>query len=157
MLQWSCFDQQGQETRTTRTYAATKAGYGVFAYCAVLGPSPAVKTIHDKGNNGIFNAHPKKEFANAALRFWSPNKVIIDTNSSETIRVELNTNYAKGWYANNKPANKKTGRVSADLPPNTSRVVFTYRPPGLYIGLSITLITIISIAYILDKDRRKKP
>lgn len=150
------FDQQGQENRTTRTYAAAKAGYGVFAYCTVLGPPSAVRTIHDEIDNGAFNIHPKKEFINATLRYWSPNKIIIDTNSSEAIRVELNTNYAKGWYANNKPAGQQAGRVSADLPPNANRVIFTYRPPGLYIGLPITIIAIISIAYIFDNQRRKK-
>ena len=149
------FDEQGQETRTTRTYAAAKAGYGVFAYCTVLGPPSAVRTIYDEGNNTAFNVHPKKELTNTAMRFWSPNKIIIDTNSSQAIRVELNTNYAKGWYANNKPAGEKAGRVSADLPPNTNRVIFTYRPPGLYIGLPITIIAIISIAYTLDNQRRK--
>jgi hypothetical protein len=150
------YDQQGQETRTTRTYAAAKAGYGVFAYCTVLGPSAAVRTIHEEGDNKAFNIVPKKELKNATLQYWSPNKVIINTNSSEEIEVFLNTNYAKGWYANNKPTKEEAGLVSARLPVNTNRVVFTYRPPGLYIGIFITLITIISITYILDNQRRRK-
>lgn len=150
------YDQQGQESRTTRTYAAAKEGYGVFAYCMVLGPPPAVRTIHDKGDNDVFDIFPKKELTQANLRFWSPNKVIIDTNSTQEIEVRLNTNYAKGWYANDMPAEEEAGRVSAILSPNTTHVIFEYRPPGLKIGLLITLITILSISYIFDKQRRKK-
>jgi hypothetical protein len=134
------YDLNGTGTRTTRTYDAVLSGWGTFAYCSVLGPVPRVHTIVDQDHGDYITANQTS--ASFVLKSWSPNKVVVSVTNKETTRITLNTNYVKGWYANNKPADNDNDRVAITIPPSTNTVItFQYKAPGFILGLIITIVT----------------
>jgi hypothetical protein len=77
---------------------------------------------------------------------FSPNRVTAKvTVGREPLRVVLNQNFADGWSSNagtveHDPA---SGRPSVALPAGYSgTVVFTFFPPGLWMGVAICLVAI---------------
>lgn len=130
----------------TRAYAATLAGYGTLSYCSVLTPPPLVRTIHDEVDIDIIATSKEATYK---LISWSPNTARVTVTTPQTTSVTLNTNYAKGWYANDRPAINDNGRVSTSIPPGTHEITFRYKTPGMATGLTITLSTIALALYIL--------
>jgi hypothetical protein len=129
----------------SRTYAATLAGYGTLSYCSVLTPSPAVRLISDEADNGILSVKDTNDkISSYQLLAWSPDtvKASVDLPSGGT--VTLNTNYAKGWQANNQPAKEFSGRVGTTVPANTSQITFRYTTPGFKTGVIISILTVLS-------------
>lgn len=74
-------------------------------------------------------------------------------------RLILNENWAPGWTtADGRPVQNDQGRLGADVVPSDRRVVFQYAPPGLGLGLTITLATILScLAMPVLRRRRRVP
>lgn len=135
----------------TRAYDATLKGYGNMTYCSVIGPQPAVRIITDEGGTDILSFTDDSN-ATFAITSWSPNKVIFEVAATKQTSAILNTNYAKGWYVNNMPAKEITNRPGAQIQPETTRLEFSYIPPGLYAGIGITILAIaIGIALLLRK------
>lgn len=130
----------------TRAYEATLKGYGSLSYCAVLGPEPAVRTIHDEVDKDIISLASKNN-ANSGFQLlhWDPNRVLVEVKTATPTEVTLNANYAQGWYANGVPAKENAGRVSTNVSAGTTTVEFTYQTPGFTVGLLVSLITIISL------------
>ena len=135
------YDTLGQGSRHTRSYAAARAGYGTLTYCSVLGPSPAVRTIHDEIDNGILLLSDLS--ASYQLIHWSPNTVTAAITTPHQTRVILNTNYARGWTADGYIIKQHDGRVGATMD-NSGQITFRYRPPGLKFGLVISLFTMLA-------------
>jgi hypothetical protein len=134
------FDLAGEGSRTTRAYAAARAGYGTFAYCSVLGPEPRARTVFDEGGSALLDA-PYSDIPFEVLA-WSPNAVRLRATLPVESEVTLNTNYADGWMVNGQPALDVGGLVAARLPAGTHELLFAYRPPGFRVGLAISLLTI---------------
>lgn len=134
------------EVDYTRAYDATLAGYGNMTYCSVLGPPPAVTIITDERNQNVlsFDNDPS---ATVTITHWSPNKVTARTQTTQKTNILLNANYAKGWFVNGIPAKEIANRVAGALEPGDTTVTFSYVPPGMYAGLSITLITLLGILF----------
>ncbi|MCE9642944.1 MAG: hypothetical protein K8Q97_01320 [Candidatus Andersenbacteria bacterium] len=151
------YDDAGQGSRTTRTTDAYFAGYGTEAYCSVLGPQSAVRTIYDEGDTGAVSALDSR--AKVTIVFWSYNTVKVHVDTPIATRVVLNENYAKGWMANGKPAIIESNRPAIDISEGSYDIVFQYKAPGFFIGLFITIL-IISIAcyssFARPDSRRKK-
>ncbi|OGY36935.1 MAG: hypothetical protein A3E36_04580 [Candidatus Andersenbacteria bacterium RIFCSPHIGHO2_12_FULL_45_11b] len=131
----------------TRAYEATNKGYGNMAYCSVLGPDPAVRIITDEGDNNIIS-FSHNENASFELHAWTPNTIITTVKSVDASSAVLNANYAKGWEVNGKPAKEIMNRVGTDIPAGTTKLTFTYKPPGMMLGAVISSISII-IAILL--------
>ncbi|MFH1354151.1 MAG: hypothetical protein ABIH36_02590 [bacterium] len=148
------YDMTGQGSRTTRAYAATRAGYGTLAYCSVLGPKPAVQTIHDEEDNEIISLSNKS--ASYHLVHWSPNKVAVNITTQNQTNVTLNTNYALGWTANGQKATNRAGRVSTAVT-SSGPVTFRYYSPGSIPGLITTIITAIAAVIAVTKRPKIKP
>ena len=72
---------------------------------------------------------------------FSPNRVAATvTVGSEPVRVVLNQNFSEGWSTNLGRIERDpgSGRPSAMLPAGyTGEVVFTFFPPGLWLGLMV--------------------
>lgn len=132
------FDLAGAANRTTRTYDAAVAGYGTLAYCSVLGPYPHVRTIYDDGN-GIINLAGDGSYK---LIAWSPNEVRVQVQLPAPTDAVLNTNYAKGWEVNGRPAREIAERVGVSLPAGVHDLTFRYKAPGFWLGLSVMLATV---------------
>ncbi len=153
-IAYSAFDYKTRVNGVdyTRAYEATIAGYGSLSYCAVLGPPPAVRTIHDEVDKDIISIKTTNEKAGSyILQSWNPNRVIATVSLPEAGNVILNANYAKGWFVNNLPAKEMSGRVGLELPAGTHKVTFQYKTPGLSVGILITLIslTIITVMSLI--------
>lgn len=136
------FDLDGNGSRHTRSYDAYKAGYGVLAYCSVLGPQPAVRTITDENHEIITVRDPG---AHTELLSWDYNTVRVISDAPESTHIILNTNYAQGWTANGQPAIVVDNRVAAQIPAGVHDVVFSYKAPGFRVGLLITALTLLIV------------
>ncbi|MFH1126157.1 MAG: hypothetical protein V1703_03450, partial [Candidatus Altiarchaeota archaeon] len=91
----------------------------------------------------------------ARLLKFSPNEVKVFVNTSIKNTLVLNQNYYEGWYADETPAKETNGLVSVDVNSTTETVVFHYYPPGLTVGLILTILGIlISIAIYFKFYRR---
>lgn len=135
------YDQAGQGSRTTRTVDAYFAGYGTEAYCSVLGPKSAVRTVYDQGDNGIVSALSDR--ATVLLVSWNYNKVVVHVDTPVPTQIVLNANYADGWKANGAPATIVSNRIAAFVDSGSHDIAFEYHAPGLLLGGSITACTII--------------
>jgi hypothetical protein len=138
------FDPLTYDTRIngvdqSRSYAANLAGYGTLNYCTSLGPTPAVRTIYDEGNSNLVTIQ------NGTIQHftWSPNQVNVQGFAEDTTTLTLNTNFAKGWWVNDQPAQERNNLVSTSPPPGNFSLTFLYHPPGLLFGSLFTLLTII--------------
>lgn len=133
----------------TRAYEAVKVGYGSLSYCSVLGPAPAVRTIHDETDNEILSVKTGSgAFGGYSLTFWNPNMAVAIITLDEAGTAILNTNYADGWYANRQPAIEIAGRPGIKLPAGTHEVTFQYKTPGINIGVTGSIATIILIIIV---------
>ncbi|MBI3251599.1 MAG: hypothetical protein HYZ62_01675 [Candidatus Andersenbacteria bacterium] len=132
----------------SRAYEATLAGYGSLSYCAVLGPDPAVRTIHDEEDNAFFSVKSTSgQLGNFALKFWNANTAIVDVSLPSEGNAILNTNYAKGWRVNGQPALNISGRVGARLPAGNQQITFAYQSPGILAGKITSLLSLLPLGY----------
>lgn len=145
------YDPQGQGNRTTRSYEAIIKGYGTLTYCSVLGPHPAIHTIADE-DKGIYARAVDKE-ASVELMHWSPNYVQVRVKTPTATDVLINTNYAHGWTVNEKPVKNMDGLVSTWVEPGEHVLNLKYNPPGLWLGITITLVT---LGFAFYKARKKE-
>lgn len=141
------YDEGGEGSRRTRGYDAAVQGYGVLNYCSVLGPlTSAVRTIYDEGSNGAVDVFDKN--AKLDILSWTPNRITVHVVSPTTTNVVLNTNFAKGWFVNNKPAIEVSNRVGTLIEPGDSLLVFQYKPYGMWVGISITGVTLFVLIWV---------
>ncbi|PIN79758.1 hypothetical protein COV16_02525 [Candidatus Woesearchaeota archaeon CG10_big_fil_rev_8_21_14_0_10_34_8] len=85
------------------------------------------------------------------ITYFSPNKVIIKTNSQEGTLV-LNQNYVIGWKVKvdgkRQEVTSTKGAVSTAITKDNKEVIFYYLPNSFIMGFIITIITILlSIIY----------
>jgi hypothetical protein len=132
-------DVSGDEVKYSRSYAAFLAGYGATTFPSVLGPEARVKTIQDEKHSFL---ELENGWGNAKLLSWNPNTVTAAIEVESEDKLIINTNYAPGWYANDKPALDIAGRVAARVASGQSEVRFEYRTPGFYFGLYVSLFTL---------------
>jgi len=144
----SRYDQLGEGSRTTRSFDAYKAGYGTFAYCSVLGPTPGVSIVTDEGNAGIVSAVDQD--AIVTLLSWNYNVVRVRVDAPRPTTVVLNTNYVDGWMADNVRATIFENRVAVDVPEGSRDIVFRYKAPGFPLGATLSACTV-AIALFLRK------
>lgn len=134
------FDLDGSGSRHTRSYDAYKAGYGVLAYCSVLGPKSAVQTIYDE--HPAFGTASDTN-ARSELVSWGYNTVRVRIDAPEPTHVILNVNYVDGWTVNRQKAMTIDNRVAANVSAGVHDVVFSYKAPGFRVGLLITALTLL--------------
>ncbi|MEO6077295.1 MAG: hypothetical protein ABIP54_00735 [Candidatus Andersenbacteria bacterium] len=146
------FDLAGEGSRTTRTTDAYFAGYGTEAYCSVLGPQSAVRTIYDEGDTSVVAAQDAR--AIVTLISWSYNVVKVHVETPVVTQVVLNGNYAKGWMANGENAEIVSNRPAISVPAGTTDVEFSYHTPGFWLGLAITLCTLAYAVFRLNRDKK---
>lgn len=141
----SRYDQSGEGSRTTRSFDAYMAGYGTFAYCSVLGPTPGVSIISDEGNTSVVSAIDLE--ATVSLLSWSYNVVRVHVDTPKPTTVVLNANYVDGWMVGEAKATIFSNRVAADVPAGSRDIVFRYKPPGLHLGVTLSALTLMMALY----------
>jgi len=148
------FDLAGEGSRTTRSYSAARVGWGTQVYCSVLGPRPAVRTVHDEGGSVLIGA--AQQGTDIELLEWSPNTVRALVTAPDTTELTLNTNYAQGWTVNGQPASEIAGLVGLNIGEGTHELTFRYRTPGFRLGLAVTLLTVALALWQVRKMRSRK-
>lgn len=134
----------------TRAYDSTLAGYGNMSYCSVLGPDPAISLISDP--DAKYVSFPDNRDATFSILSWTPSRVSVTVSSPTASAAVINTNYADGWYVNGKPAKNIANKVGIDIPVGTSELTFQYVPRGMWAGILITSLTLLSsIGWIVKK------
>jgi hypothetical protein len=138
----------------TRAYEATLAGYGTLSYCSVLGPDPAVSIISDEGHDYV--SFPNTKQTSFAINSWTPNTVSITATSPIASSVIINANYAEGWYVNGQPAKNIANKVGTYIQPGTTQLTFKYAPKGMWVGIVISILAILTIVGGYLNSMRKK-
>lgn len=87
------------------------------------------------------------------LKYWSPNKLIINTQTSKKDFLIVNQNYDPGWKATNNGKSvsvlDKNGLLAVSLAPGMNKTVLYYLSDSFVLGLIISLTaTGIIILYI---------
>lgn len=137
----------------TRGYANVPLGFGTINYCSVLGPKPAVRTVHDEENFGPILIN--KDFTINSIN-WSPNTVTADITATDKTNVVLNTNYAQSWYANDIQAKEVENRVATQVEAGHHTITFSYKPRGIVVGILLTTVTVVlAVASALSVKKKK--
>ncbi|MBD3388493.1 MAG: hypothetical protein GF416_05425 [Candidatus Altiarchaeales archaeon] len=86
---------------------------------------------------------------------FSPNQVdvIVDTPAPNV--VVINQNYYEGWSADGIAAENTRGLVSARVDAGKKMVSFSYEPPGLKLGVALSLLGLLLSAIIYRGEHRK--
>ncbi|MDA1169342.1 MAG: YfhO family protein [bacterium] len=135
-----------------RAYAATLKGYGTFSFCSVIGPNSAVIQLSDVNNPPDFMQ--PTHGVQTELISWTPNSISFTYTSSQDSDISINTNYASGWRVNVGSIVQKNQRLTVHVPAGENTVNLSYTPPGLWVGLVITLLTLLYAAVQLKHLRR---
>jgi hypothetical protein len=141
------FDHEGRDRHQTRTYEATKRGWGSFFHCSVLGPKPRVIPVESADDSGLLVSQPPG--AALEIRHWSPNHLTVEVDTARPTVVVLNANYAAGWLVNGQPAQIYEDRVAVTVYPGRTVLRFAYQPPGLRLGLFLTATTLLLTVFLL--------
>ncbi|MBI4022140.1 MAG: hypothetical protein HY372_02190 [Candidatus Andersenbacteria bacterium] len=125
-----------------RTYLATLAGYGTLSYCTPLGPHPSVVTAGSEADASAVTATDPSRAA-IKLHYWSPNRIHATADIFQPTDAVINTNYARGWKINGRPAQNIGGRVGLSLPIGQHNLTFRYRAPGFLPGLALSVAALL--------------
>ncbi len=88
---------------------------------------------------------------------WSPNRAVIAVDGAATGGSILvyNMNFDEGWHSDAGAVVRHEDKVAVALDGARSRVIFTYRPPGLAFGLVLGAVAAgVSGWLVLDRRRR---
>lgn len=132
-------DTNGDDVKYSRSYGAFLSGYGSTNFPSVLGPEASVRTIEDDKSSYL---ELEKGLGTVKLISWNPNTIVVETDVREKDTLIVNSNYAPGWYANNKSAREVAGRMAVSVSPGVTKTVFRFYPQGFILGLAISVTTI---------------
>lgn len=82
------------------------------------------------------------------ITYFSPNKVIVETDQSGTL--VLNQNYVKGWKVKDGEVKNVNGLIGTDIERN-KEIVFYYLPNSFVFGFIVSLISIIIGLFLFYK------
>ncbi|MEK7499973.1 MAG: hypothetical protein AAB649_05205, partial [Patescibacteria group bacterium] len=143
------FDVRNNGADTPRSYAATLKGYGTSSFCSVIGPQSAIATSSEAS---YIQSLPN---AQTTLLFWSPNKIMFSYNSPQNTKISLNTNYASGWHTTYGSIVKGNPRLTIKVPAGEQTITLKYRPRGMLIGITISILTFLYTAIHLKHFLRR--
>lgn len=111
----------------------------------------------------VYLTDENSEVEKVKIISYNPNQILVDVSERSKNILVLSQVYSPGWFAYlddsiKIPLSEKTNALmSVKLLPKTKTVTLKYEPPGLKAGLTISLITIITILlYLFRKKVIKK-
>ena len=127
----------------------------VFAYEAIPFPRHALPSTYAAYRGEQFLDDMK---GTVSLRSWSPNRLEYAVQAYEEDTLVVNQNFGPNWVvsgaASDKPVSEG-GLLAARVAPETTRVVFTYRPASFAVGALVTGLTVIGSVIALVWLRRR--
>jgi len=137
------FDYRINSSDTPRAYAAILKGYGTSSFCSVIGPKPAVTTTEITSANSQYIW--TNTDAETQLLTWTPNKIIFSYEADEDSDIFINSNNAHGWKTSVGFIQQKNPILTIHVPAGKHTVTVKYQPPGMLVGIAISLITVCGI------------
>lgn len=90
----------------------------------------------------------------AYFKYFTPNRMVINVNIVEDVPLIINQNYHKYWKVNSGKLKEYRGLLSVfSLPKGSYDIELKYKPFSFYLGLVITLMTIL-IALFYGKIKK---
>ena len=119
------------------------------------GRMPGVGAYGDDDPDYRGEAYVVEHAASATVASFTPNEVVVGVEGAEAgDHLVLNQNWDPGWTADGVPAVAVHDAVATTLRGSSQRVVFRYRPPSLWLGLTACMLTLGAIAAALFWTRR---
>jgi uncharacterized membrane protein YfhO len=92
----------------------------------------------------------------ADLAIWSPNRVVARINDAgRDTTLIYDMGYRRGWHSDAGPVTGSDGLIAVKLRPGSYRMTLWYRPPWLWLGLAIAVLTIGALLGLARLRRRK--
>ena len=86
----------------------------------------------------------------ARIQYFSPNEIIVDVELKNLDTLIINQNYYPGWRADKGSLSNRNGLLALTLDKTGSyKVRLTYVPLDFYLGLIISIITLLFLCYYL--------
>jgi len=86
---------------------------------------------------------------------WKTNKIIIHVDQQTPDQLIINQNYYKDWKSNVGKLEEYNGLLSVKLEGNNEEIILSFKPIAFYIGLIMSLITLIfCLIYIFKINKR---
>jgi hypothetical protein len=83
------------------------------------------------------------------------NKFIIDVHADRPALLAINSNYDRGWRASVGTAERMGKQLSVRIPAGDHHLVVSYWPHGLTLGLVLTFLTMLAVAYYFFRHHRR--
>ncbi len=158
-IDWNNEFQQIWDSNTGRSGAYSSMYYNLLANHGTLNAYNPIyhqaspKSINDEAYKGEVYL---EDGGNAYYKYWSPNKLIVGVNSTNTTRVIINQNYDKGWHVKGGKAENFNGLLSAQVPGGVSEITLYYLPTSFVIGAVISLLMVVGIILVMWKKPKIK-
>ena len=92
----------------------------------------------------------------ADLAIWSPNRVVARiSDAGHDTTLIYNMGYRRGWHSDAGPVTSRDGLIAVKLRPGSYRVALWYRPPRLWLGLAIAVLTVGTLLGLAKLRRRR--
>jgi hypothetical protein len=116
-------------------------------------PGLGAHGVGDKGYRG--EAFIPEGAGTATVTSWTPNAVTVEVHGAQAgEHLVLNQNYDPGWSASGRKLENWKDTLSAGLDAADATVVFRYRPPTFWPGVSLLLVTMGWIGWAYRRARR---
>ncbi|MFH1054984.1 MAG: hypothetical protein V1744_02690 [Candidatus Altiarchaeota archaeon] len=100
------------------------------------------KSFGESGYRG--EAYLEGNSGGVRMTSFTPNVVVVDVNNPVGDTLVLNQNYYVGWKSSEGEVKPHGGLVSLRLSPGVHNVVFYYQPFSFFIGLVISVVSIVA-------------
>lgn len=102
----------------------------------------------------------KDENAKVEIGKYTPNKVVLKTNSAGNMLLFISDNYYKGWKVSIDGENGKIYRANysfraVPIKKGNHEVIFSYHPNSFFLGGKISLVTIIVLVAVVTIGKAK--
>lgn len=86
---------------------------------------------------------------------WSPTKITLSVDVSRPARVLVNQNWAPGWHATVGKVVSHEGLLAVDMPAGAHEVALAFLPWSTLGGATVTLASLVALAWIGVRARRR--
>lgn len=94
---------------------------------------------------------------NIRYKRWTPNRLTVEVEAAGSGRAVVNQNYYPGWKAKGgKRVGSLGGFMAVDVTPADRELVLYYSPRSFWIGLWVSLGTVIAVCAVWWRGRRKR-
>ena len=135
-------------------YLTIKQNKGDLSCFEEIRPASSVSALPKELDLYLGEAYLKEE-GKANIIYFSPNKIIVKTNTTKDNLLVLNQNYEKNWKVKSGNIENHNGLLSTNVSKGSSTLTFYYMPLGFIIGSIISLFSIILIMLFIKSGNKK--